>query len=413
MLLTFLTAFSVAIACAIAVRFVPWVSQRLPIPATAMLMTFAALGGALAVSGMTQGVWSAVLAALGTVVVGAIAIAGSARLMDVVQPYRPANNPDVPTIRERVVKRADAVTWRIGRWNVVAVFVRSVFRAGDVRVTGLAAEMSYYALISLVPIATALGASLGFLQTLIGPARITEIQEWIVNVLTTVFAQQVASDILAPFVEGLLSQGSGSIAIGAVVITLYLASRAFRAAVRALEDAYRVETRRNIVVQYLLGLAFTLGALATLLTVVLLLVVGPFFFEAIAEALALSAAFETTWAILRWPVALLVLLLFLTLLYRYAPKVKTVWRHCLPGAVIGLLGVLLVSTIFLQYVQYFTPAALASAGDETLVVQAATQMLSLVLVAVLWLWLMSIVVLLGGIVNAEIHEERLALDAEA
>jgi len=39
-------------------------------------------------------------------------------------------------------------------------------------------------------------------------------------------------------------------------------------------------------------------------------------------------------------------------------------------------------------------------------VQAAAQMLSVVLASVLWVWLVSIVVLLGGIVNAEIDAER-------
>src|SRR5690606_28147660 len=47
------------------------------------------------------------------------------------------------------------------------VTVRAWRRAIDVRVTGLAAEMTYYGLISLVPLLTALGASLGFLERLV------------------------------------------------------------------------------------------------------------------------------------------------------------------------------------------------------------------------------------------------------
>lgn len=97
---------------------------------------------------------------------------------------------------------------------------------------------------------------------------------------------------------------------------------------------------------------------------------------------------------------------FLTFLFRYAPNVAHHWRRCLPGAVIGSLGLLLVSTGFTLYVRAFAPNPLAADAADAAVVRAAAQMLSLVLAGVLWLWLGSIVVLLGGIVNAELDEER-------
>src|SRR5690606_33423831 len=283
-----------------------------------------------------------------------------------------------------------------------------VLRASDVRVTGLAAEMSYYALISIVPIATALGSSLGFLRRLLGDEQVEQVRTSIVEALTTIFAQQVASDILAPLVDGLLDEGRASVAIGAVLVTLYLASRLFRAAVRALDDAYRVTARRHVVAQYLLGLAFTVAALVTVVTVAMLVVVGPLLGggEALVESLGVSEAVRVAWEVLRWPVAFGLGLTFLVLLYRYAPNVRTHWRRCVPGAVVGSLGVLLVSGGFALYVRVFAPRALEADASNAAVVQAAAQMLSLVLAGVLWLWLASIAVLLGGIVNAELHDER-------
>src|SRR5690606_9636047 len=120
-----------------------------------------------------------------------------------------------PSLRDRVVARADASSLRVRGWNPTAVTVRSVLRAADVRVTGLAAEMSYYALISIVPIATAVGSSLGFLRRFLGDEQVEEIRSSIVEALTTIFAQQVASNILAPLVDGLLDEGRASVATGA------------------------------------------------------------------------------------------------------------------------------------------------------------------------------------------------------
>lgn len=106
--------------------------------------------------------------------------------------------------------------------------------------------MSYYALISLVPITTALGASLGFLRPLLGDEQVDQIRTSIVNALTSVFAKEVAGDVLAPLVDGLLDEKRTGFAIGAVLITLYLASRVFRAAVRALDVPLRPECAHHL-----------------------------------------------------------------------------------------------------------------------------------------------------------------------
>ncbi len=58
------------------------------------------------------------------------------------------------------------------------------------------------------------------------------------------------------------------------------------------------------------------------------------------------------------------------------------------------------------YVRLAGPAAPGTEAGATAVVQAAGQMLGLVLAGVLWGWLTSIVVLVGGVVNAEADPHR-------
>ncbi|GMA33099.1 YihY/virulence factor BrkB family protein [Litorihabitans aurantiacus] len=409
------SAVVVGLLAAIAVRRVPWVRRRLPPPASTLLTAVAVAVVTLLLAEREPGTARTLTAVAGVLAVtGAAVLLGGAVTDAVVRPIQRwfANQPEGPTVRERVEARADAFGPRVGRWNVVALVTRSVLRAGDVRVTGLAAEMSYYALISLVPIATALGSSLGFLRPLLGDTEVEEIREAIVGALTSIFAQQVASDVLAPLVDGLLSERRTGFAVGALAITLFLASRVFRAAVRALDDAYRVESRRNVVTQSALGLLFTLGAIVTLVTVTLLMVVGPLVGDAatLAATLGLGDAFAVAWDWLRWPVAFLAGLAYLTLLYRYAPNVRHTWRECLPGAMVGSVALLVVSSGFMLYVRLAAPDVVASDAADAAVVQAAGQMLSLVLAGVLWLWLGSIVVLLGGIANAEMAVERAELE---
>lgn len=399
------------VAVAVLSRRSAWVRDRLPVPATTILAWSAAGVAGLALADVGGGAGRTALAGSVAVVAGVAAIAAAGWLVELVRPplaRRRARRAGAPTVAQRAVALADRHPVTVRGWGVASLGVRSVVRSGEVRITGLAAEMTYYALISLVPIATALGASLGYLRPLLGDEQVDEIRTSVVDGLATVFAQQVATDVLAPLVDGLLDEQRGGFAVGALVVTLYLASRVFRAAVRALDDAYRVESRQGVVTQYLLGFAFTIGALVTLVTVLLLVVVGPLLGggDALAARLGLGDAFRAAWSVLRWPAVLALGGAFLTLLYRYAPNVVSTWRRCLPGAVVGTLGVLLVSTGFVGYVALAVPETPGADAGSAAVVQAAAQMLGLVLAGALWIWLSSIAVLLGGVLNAEVDAAR-------
>nr|WP_277818425.1 YihY/virulence factor BrkB family protein [Cellulosimicrobium arenosum] len=406
---------TLALALAVVARRVPAVRTATSTATSTILALLAATAALVTVTWVVPGLEGAgrtAWAALATVLLGGGALAAGAWTTEhVARPLhawrveRAANGPD---LRDRLVRRAARTPVRVRGVPVLEVAVRAGYRSSDVRVPGLAAEMSYYGLISLVPLTTALGASLGYLRPLLGDARVDEIRTTIVDGLTTVFSGQVASDVLAPLVDGLLAERRTGFALGAFVVALWLASRVFRAAVRALDDAYRVEQRRGVVAQYVLGMSFALGAVATFVAVVAMIVVGPLLGDgaALADRLGLGDAFRVAWDVLRWPVAVSMSVAFLTLLYRYAPNVDNTWRRCLPGAGVGTLGVVLVAWGFGIYVRLAVPSTPGVDEGATAVVQVAGQMLGLVLAGVLWLWLTSIAVLAGGVLNAELDVER-------
>ncbi|MFC8923963.1 YihY/virulence factor BrkB family protein [Cellulosimicrobium sp. NPDC057127] len=404
---------ALALVLAVVARRVPPVRETTS-TATSTILVLVGASAAVLLAGTTVDASGrrTVLATLATLVLATAAVAaGSWASVHVVRPlraWRRARDERTPDLRDRLLDRASRTGLRVRGVPVAEVALRAAYRSTDVRVTGLAAEMSYYGLVSLVPLTTALGASLGFLRPLLGDARVDQIRTTVVDGLTTVFAEQVASDVLAPLVDGLLAEERAGFALGAFVVALWLASRVFRAAVRALDDAYRVEDRRSIVGQYVLGLSLALGAVATVVAVLGMVVVGPLLGDgaALAERFGLDRAFHVTWDVLRWPVVVAVCTGYLTLLYRYAPNVSTTWARCVPGAVVGTLGVLLVSSGFRLYLALAVPSTPGVDAAAAAVVQAAAQMLGLVLAGVLWLWLTSIAVLVGGVLTAELELER-------
>jgi membrane protein len=288
-----------------------------------------------------------------------------------------------------------------------AFAVRFVQRFLDVRVMGLAAEMTYYALLSLFPMVGALGASLGFAERLFGAERALEMELAIIRSLDLVFSPDVTADVIAPLVQGLLQEERGGFALGSLAVSLFFASRVFRSAIDTLDAAYKVEERRGTLELWGLGLVFAVAAIIVAVVVLAMVVLGPLLggARAVAGLLRLGDAFEWSWRIARWPVVFAIATAFLSLLYRFGPNARNTWRESLPGAIIGMLTLLLVAIGFRVYIATtgLDSPQITDADDAVLV---ALQAFGALLAVLLWLWLSTMVVLSGGVINAELSRQR-------
>lgn len=295
----------------------------------------------------------------------------------------------------------------IGRVNVLLLVVRVWHRVIEVRVTGLAAEMTYYALISLIPLITAVGSALGFAERLLGDEQVRQIEEFALDSLGVVFDADVTAEVLQPLVAGLLREERAGFAVGGLALALWLGSRMFRAAIRALDDAYRVPERRGLLQQWALGLGLALAAVVTVVVVLAMLVIGPLLGrgDLIAGWLGAEQLWRQTWAWARWPVVAVVCVLFLVVLYRFGPNARVRVRACLPGAVLGMLALIGIAVGLQAYLAAVGTGA-PDIGQPGEAVGVAAQVIGVVLAGVLWGWLSSIAILLGGVVNAELARLR-------
>jgi membrane protein len=296
---------------------------------------------------------------------------------------------------------------RMGDVSVTMLAVRLVERFLEVRVMGLAAEMTYYALLSIFPLTAALGASLGFLERLIGSEDVEQVENMVIATLSTIFSAEVTDDLVAPLIQGLLQQERAGFAVGGLLLSLFLASRVFRSAIDTLDAAYRVEERRGMIALWSLGFIFSIGAILTAIAVLSMVVVGPLLGggRVIADALRLGVVFELVWNVLRMPVVFLIATAFLTVLYRTGPNVRNTWRQAYPGAVFGVVALVLVALGFRLYLGLVGTSAPGFEGAEE-AVNIAAQSFGALLAALLWLWLSAIAILAGGVFNAELSRLR-------
>jgi membrane protein len=274
-------------------------------------------------------------------------------------------------------------------------------------VPGLAAEMAFFALLSFAPLLIATGAALGYLERIVGKEAVQQAEAAMVRALSVVFSTDMTAEVLAPLVQGLLDEQRGGIALTGLVVTLWLASRVFTATIRALDLAYDVPERRGVVTQRGLALLFALGAVVVVSITLAVMVIGPLLGggHALAARLGLGDAFAAAWRVGRWPTLVVIVAAFLAWLYRVGPNVDNTWLRCLPGALLGVLLWILVSIGFRAYLAAGgsdTPQL----GEEGEAVAMAGRVLGAVVASILWVWVSSIVILLGGVVNAELDRSR-------
>lgn len=262
------------------------------------------------------------------------------------------------------------------------------------RVNGLAAEVAFFGVLSVFPGLLMLAAGLGSLEVLVGNRVAGRAQELLLDFLERVLTSEAAG--LVEAVRHLFEQSRGQLFTLATLVALWGLSRGFNAVIVALNLAYDVTERRNLLKRRLEALLLALGGLVVTVVVIATIVVGPLLGrgQRLADVLGLGQAFAFAWVWLRWPVAFAALIAWTAVLYHVAPNLKTRWRAGLPGAVLAALLWLVVSLGFARYLR------IAGAGNQVLGVVGGG------LILLLWLYLLALALLVGGELNAVLLRRR-------
>jgi len=140
-----------------------------------------------------------------------------------------------------------------------------------------------------------------------------------------------------------------------------------------------------------------LTAVLVLMAVVLLLglVLSGDLAAVVGKRIGLEAGTVEIFNIAKWPVMLGVVVLMIAMLYHFTPNVRQPrMRWMSPGAALALVVILLASFGFALYVRNF------SSYDKTYGSLAG------VIVALLWVWIVNNVLLLGAEFDSELERSR-------
>jgi membrane protein len=294
---------------------------------------------------------------------------------------QPPSDDPLPLHRPADIPRAG---WR-------DILLRTRRELSEDNVSFLAAGVAFYGLMAVFPGIAALVSLYGLIAD---PASATILFTEMPGLpsdardILTSQAQHVAETPASALSFGL---------IGALILTIYSASRAVSAIITALNITYDEEETRGFVRLALLSFGLTAGALV-FGVLALGFIVG---IPALVKALALPTWLAVIVHLLPWPVLGGGAIALLALLYRIGPARRPPrWAWLQVGAAVATVLWLLGSALFSFYVANF------GSYNKTYGSVGA------IVVLLLWFYLSAYVVILGAELNSEI-EQQIELEARA
>ena len=289
-------------------------------------------------------------------------------------PNKGATGPGTAANAGLLAKPADG-------WWAVAKRVFAGFN--DDRLMTEAAGVTFYTLLAVFPAVATLVSLYGLFSD---PVTVNDHMKALGGVVPA-----GGLEIISAQVKSLTANPKQALGIGllvGLVTSLWSSNQGVKGLFDALNVVYHEREKRSFFKRTVITLAFTFGGIVFAILAMTAIVVVPL----VLQFFGFGDWATTLVAAARWPVLVLVLCLFLSVVYRFGPsREHAKWQWVSWGSAFAAVTWLLASLAFSYYVSNFGNynKTYGSLG-------AAIGFLT-------WIWISSIIVLLGGELNADLE----------
>ncbi|WP_238151181.1 YihY/virulence factor BrkB family protein [Kribbella sindirgiensis] len=273
------------------------------------------------------------------------------------------------------VRRVPATTWKL-LTQTIGVCLRY-------RVTGLAAEGAFFAILSLPPLIFGLAGSLGYIASKwFEVETINDIKQQIVDLAARALTDDSIKNVIAPTLDQVLNGGRPDVISIGFVLALWSGSRALNVFVDTITIMYGMGGKRGIVRTRALSFSLYCAALVIGVIVLPLVLAGP---DAVDALLPHRLDFLNQ---LYWPVVTILSAGFLNTLYHLSVPIRTPWVSDLPGSFLAL-SIWILGSFVLRWILQSTVGGTSIYGP-----------LAAPIAVLMWLYMTAIAVLIGAALNA-------------
>jgi len=276
-------------------------------------------------------------------------------------------------------------------WPIVVKTLRGVQRR---RLSGLAAEVAYNAMLALFPAILAMLTTISFSRSAQG------MLERLASRLGQIAPEEVLFLVQRFVTEVTRTDGHRLFSIS-FIAAIWIASSAIGAVMNALDLIQQTPAAqmRPYWQRKLVSLGLTIGTIILLVAASFLVFVSDLLVRLLAtrsclldpgQACSVSVWILTGWRLLSWPLALGIVALTFALIYRLGPSRQQKYTPIAPGAILAAISWAGISGFFRLYVSQY--------GAYNKVYGAV----GAVIVLLLWLYLSALVILIGHQLNVTI-----------
>ncbi len=253
------------------------------------------------------------------------------------------------------------------------------------KVPAFAAQAAFFIIISAVPLVMLVLSLLQFVM----PMTQSQLSLLAMDVVPMAIRSYVIT-----IIDELYTQTSVPLVSITAVTTLWAASRSVYALVTGLNEVYKTSETRNYFQLRLGSLLYTLLLIALLIFSLVVLVFGnriQQFLESVLPILARVSAYIIS---IRTLLAIALMTISFSLMYKILPNTKTHLRHQLPGAVFSALGWMIFSLVYSIYIDNFSNYSYTYGS------------LAAIILMMLWLYFCMYIFLIGAEINMWAAKKR-------
>ena len=277
-------------------------------------------------------------------------------------------------------KLLDKLREKFGEKKWITYVEQLLYRFNDDGVTAIGAQLAYYLTLAIFP----------FIIFFLSILQFTPLAD--VDVLKELLSPLPGEtgQLFYNLINNIIKEGSIALLSFGAIGSIWSSSNGVMALMKAVNRAFDLDEDRPYLKLKGLSILFTLGLFIVLIVAFTVLIFG----EVIFDAIFVSYTWPTVviWKILKLLIPLAFMVLVITILYKYSPSikegVKIKFSESIPGAIFASLLWVVLSIGFSFYVSNFAnySKTYGSLGG--------------VIVFLLWLYMSSIVIVLGAEVNA-------------
>jgi membrane protein len=207
-------------------------------------------------------------------------------------------------------------------WRLVVTTVASCLRH---RVTGLAAEAAFFAVVSVPPLIFAMAGAIGYVSDSFTAAQVADVRQAVIDLSSRALTDSAVNRIIVPTIDDVLEGGRFDVISLGFILALWSGSRALNVFVDTITIMHGLGGHRGIIRTRALSFVLYILAMVTGMFAIPLVVAGPTLVgDLLPERVEFVMAFY-------WPAVIVLCICFLATLYHVSVPVRTHWSFNLPG----------------------------------------------------------------------------------